>query len=110
MYFEERIIDGFLCYRTTSDGNFTPYTSQQLTAKLMEARRNKAPTPAAAPLVWPTIGLPAQPAQPAPVSPPGPHPWNPSPWQYSRDPFTGLPDWTKPFLSEADAGFSSAKS
>ena len=104
MYFEECIIDGFLCYRTRPEGDFKPYTAQQLTAKLMEARNGKVQAPAA-PLVWPTIESPAQPA-PSPA----PQPWKSHPWQFPNNPYNGVPDWTAPILFGSAVAFSSVKS
>jgi hypothetical protein len=36
MYFKEAIIDNVLCYKTSPDGNWIAYTSEQLTKKLQE--------------------------------------------------------------------------
>lgn len=34
MYYEEKIIDGVLCWRTSPDREFTPYSPQQLTERI----------------------------------------------------------------------------
>lgn len=34
MFHEEKIIDGLLHYRTMPDGEWTPYTAEQLTEKI----------------------------------------------------------------------------
>lgn len=36
-YFEEKIINGVLCYRFSADTAYTPYTVEQLTIKLVKA-------------------------------------------------------------------------
>jgi len=33
MYYEEKIIDGVLCWRNNPDDEFTPYTAEQLSRK-----------------------------------------------------------------------------
>lgn len=38
MYYEERLIDGVLCWRGTPTGEWTAKTAAQLTAMLMDAR------------------------------------------------------------------------
>jgi hypothetical protein len=37
MYYAEKIIDGVLSYRTSPDDEWTPFTANQLTARLIEA-------------------------------------------------------------------------
>lgn len=39
MYYEEMIIDGVLCWRSTPDGEWSKKTPQQLTAMLTQARQ-----------------------------------------------------------------------
>lgn len=41
MYYEERIIDGVLCWRGAPDGRWAEKTPAQLTAMLIEARRGR---------------------------------------------------------------------
>ena len=36
MYFEEKIIDGVLCFRTTPKAQFQPYTAEMLTKKIVK--------------------------------------------------------------------------
>jgi hypothetical protein len=38
MYYDEQVIDGVLCHRGTPDGEWTPFTAEQLTTKLQEAK------------------------------------------------------------------------
>ena len=40
MYYEEVVINGVLCHRGTPDGEWIPFTAEQLTAKL-EAKKPK---------------------------------------------------------------------
>jgi hypothetical protein len=42
MYYEENVIDGVLCWRSTPTGEWVAKTPQQLTEMLLEARRAKA--------------------------------------------------------------------
>ena len=45
MFFEERIIDGVLCWRQHPDAVFTPYTIEELSKRAMEgARKNMVHT------------------------------------------------------------------
>jgi hypothetical protein len=39
MFYEEQIIDGILCYRTTPKGEFVPMSAVQLTTRVLELRR-----------------------------------------------------------------------
>jgi hypothetical protein len=39
MYYEESVIDGYMCWRTTPDGDWTRMTQKTLTAVLVEARK-----------------------------------------------------------------------
>jgi hypothetical protein len=43
--YEEKILDGVLCWKVTPDGEWVQKTAQQLTEMLLEARRGKAPLP-----------------------------------------------------------------
>lgn len=36
MYYEEKVINGVLCYRGTPDGEWTEFSKQTLTKRLME--------------------------------------------------------------------------
>lgn len=38
MYHEDRMVDGVLCWRGTPDGEFIPYTVEQLSAKYCELK------------------------------------------------------------------------
>lgn len=38
MFYEEAIIDGVLCSRTTPDGEWVPFSPQALTERLMRAK------------------------------------------------------------------------
>lgn len=38
MYYEERVIDGILCHRGTPDGGWTPFTREELTQMIGEAK------------------------------------------------------------------------
>ncbi|MDH4186826.1 MAG: hypothetical protein OEV08_07505 [Nitrospira sp.] len=38
MYYEERIVDGVLCWRGAPDDQWTPCTPKEITARLLEAR------------------------------------------------------------------------
>lgn len=40
MYYEEKIIDGVLCFRTTPKGEFKPMSSNKLTDRLIQANNN----------------------------------------------------------------------
>jgi hypothetical protein len=40
MYYEEKVIDGVLCYRTTPDGEWYQLSAQALTERLMNARNS----------------------------------------------------------------------
>lgn len=35
MYYEEKVVDGVLCWRSQPDGEWTVYTAQQLTDRLI---------------------------------------------------------------------------
>lgn len=37
MYYEEKIINDVLCHRGTPDGDWRPFTAEQLTTKLLTA-------------------------------------------------------------------------
>jgi len=39
MYHEEKIINGVLCWRGDPNGEWTPFTPEQLTAKMTEVRK-----------------------------------------------------------------------
>ena len=36
MYYDEQVIGGVLCYRSTPNGEWIPFTSKELTEKYME--------------------------------------------------------------------------
>lgn len=38
MYYEEKVIGGWLCWRGSPNGGWTPFTTEELTAKLIKAR------------------------------------------------------------------------
>jgi len=38
MYYEEKIVDGILCYRETPDGEWIPFTVEQLTIAFVALR------------------------------------------------------------------------
>lgn len=41
MYYEEQVINGVLCWRSTPSGEWVQKTPEQLTAMLLEARQAK---------------------------------------------------------------------
>lgn len=38
MYYDEKVIHGILCHRSTPDGKWIPFTSEQLTKKYEDLR------------------------------------------------------------------------
>jgi len=38
MYYDEQVINGVLCHRGTPNGKWTPFTVEQLTARLQELK------------------------------------------------------------------------
>lgn len=39
MYFEESVIDGVLCHRTSASDPYIPYTAEELTTKLQNTKK-----------------------------------------------------------------------
>lgn len=68
MYYEEKILNGVLCWRGTPNGDWTEKTAKQLTDMLVEARLKNMATPA----IFPSCPQPHYIVQPAPQYTPPP--------------------------------------
>lgn len=42
MYYEEKVINGILCYRLTPNGKFKEYTKKELTSKIKDCKKTKS--------------------------------------------------------------------
>lgn len=69
MYYEEKVVNGVLCSRTSPGGDWVPMTAEVLTAKLLEARQQQKTQ------VYGPAPAPSFVVMPAPVVAPKPGPY-----------------------------------